>query len=105
MLKQFLFPNIDDTDADDMWLQQDGAPCDVIQLMKQSICWRESIVKPVFRKMDQSSQLPGELNALQDNIEGVIADIQPDLCMRESLKFESKEFMLQNEAVEMATTE
>ena len=46
MINQFLFPEIDDTDVDDIWFQQDGATChtanETINLLKEK--FGESII-------------------------------------------------------------
>ena len=46
MINQFLFPEIDDIDTDDIWFQQDGATChtanETINLLKEK--FGESII-------------------------------------------------------------
>ena len=105
MINQFLFLKINDIDADDIWLQQDGATChtanETINLLKEkfgeSIISRNGPVDWPPRSCDLTSldiflwgyvkslcyaNKPQTINELQDNIERVIAEIQPDLCER-----------------------
>ncbi|CAF1040561.1 unnamed protein product [Didymodactylos carnosus] len=98
-------PKTDDIDADDIWFQQDGATCHTanatINLLKEkfgeSIISRKGPVNWLPRSCDLTpldfflwgyvkslcyANKPQTFNALQDNTERVIAEIQPDLCER-----------------------
>ena len=102
MIKEFLFPKLDDIDADDIWFQQDGATChtanETMNLLKkfgESIISRNGPVNWPPRSCDVTpldfflwgyvkslcyANRPRTINALQRNIERVIAEIQPGLC-------------------------
>lgn len=105
MINDFVFPEIDDIDTDDIWFQQDGATChtakETINLLKEkfgeSIISRNGPVNWPPRSCDLTpldfflwgyvkslcyANKPQTIDALQENIEDVIAEIQPDLCER-----------------------
>lgn len=102
MINEFLLPNLEDMDMDEMWFQQDGATChtarETIDLLKETfndnIISRNGPVNWPPRSCDLTPldyflwgyvkslvyvDKPQSIDALETNIQRVIADIRPQM--------------------------
>ena len=106
MINEFLLPNLEDMDMDEMWFQQDGATChtarETIDLLKET--FNDNIISrngPVnwppcscdltpldyflwgYVKSLVYVDKPQSIDALETNIQRVIADIRPQYkCLK-----------------------
>ncbi|CAK9801727.1 Transposable element Tc3 transposase [Anthophora quadrimaculata] len=105
MITDFLWPQLDDLDLDDMWFQQDGATCHTsgvtLELLQEKfpgrVISRRSDVEWPPRSCDLTpldfflwgyvkslvySNKPITIDQLENNIVKTIGEIQPELCNR-----------------------
>lgn len=105
MITDFLWPQLDDMDLDDMWFQQDGATCHTsgftLELLQEKfpervICRRGDVEWPPrscdltpldfflwgYVKSLVYGNKPTTIDQLENNIIQTIGEIQPDLCNR-----------------------
>lgn len=105
MINDFFVPELKDVDVDDLWFQQDGATChtanDTINLLKETfgeriisrrgpVAWppRSCDLTPLdyflwgYVKSLVYADKPETIDALEENIRRVIADIRPQLLQK-----------------------
>lgn len=105
MINDFFVPELEDVDVDDLWFQQDGATChtanDTINLLKETfgeriisrrgpVAWppRSCDLTPLdyflwgYVKSLVYADKPETIDALEENIRRVIADIRPQMLQK-----------------------